>query len=94
MKNALSSYRLPAALALALLAAGGAAGCTQEPPPPSTVVVGPTGLPVGETPIYCYRTLAGADCYAQRLDGPPNRLIRGYEPIQNTPQDLTDANAN
>lgn len=90
MTYALSAYRLPAALALALLAAAGAAGCSNKEPPPSTAVVGPTGQPVGQAPIYCYRTLAGADCYAERLDGPPNRLIRGYEPIDHGPQQLAE----
>ncbi len=32
----------------------------------------------GVSEIYCYRTLAGADCYAEPQPGPPNRLINAY----------------
>ena len=32
----------------------------------------------GESAIYCYRTLAGNDCYAEPQPGPPNRFISGY----------------
>lgn len=93
MKNAPTPYRLSASAAcgLALLAALGVAGCVSEPPPPSTVVVGPTGRPVtDDAPLYCYRTLAGADCYAERLDGPPNRLIRGVVPIETGPRQIVE----
>ena len=63
---------------------------SEPPPPPTDIVIGPTGRAVGEQPIYCYRTLAGADCYAERLDGPQNRLIRGYEPIEPGPQPIIE----
>lgn len=32
----------------------------------------------GEAAIYCYRTIAGPDCFAEPQPGPPNRLIHGY----------------
>ena len=73
-----------------MLSAAALAGCMGGSEPPTHVVIGPTGRAVDERPVYCYRTLAGADCYDQRLDGPPNRLIRGYEPVATGPQPLVD----
>ena len=91
MRRTSSSARRHAATAIALLAAFGVAGCLRTPPPPPTTdVVGPTGRAVDERPLYCYRTLGAADCYTERVDAPPNRLIRGYEPIAASPQTILE----
>jgi hypothetical protein len=73
------------AVPLAALAAFALAGCTAtEAPAPDveTLVVGPAGLPANTTPVFCYRTLAGADCYHEPLPSPPNRLIGAYLPAE------------
>ena len=60
------------------------AGCAQEMPVTETgvVSVGPTGLPSNTIPVFCYRTLAGADCYHEPIPAPPNRLIGAYLPVE------------
>ena len=60
------------------------AGCAREQPAPEigTVSVGPTGLPSNTVPVFCYRTLAGADCYHEPIPAPPNRLIGAYLPAE------------
>lgn len=85
--NWLSSSR---AAAFAVAGSLALVGCMGAVEPPNTAVVGPTGRAVDERPLYCYRTLAGADCFAERIDAPPNRLIRGYEPVASEPQSIVD----
>ncbi len=35
----------------------------------------------GVSEIYCYRTLATVDCFAEPQPGPPNRLVNAYEEL-------------
>lgn len=78
-------HKIAFALAALILA-----GCSGGEPPEDFVVIGPTGRALEDHPLYCYRTLAGADCYAERLEGPPNRLIRGYEPVVADPRSISE----
>ncbi|MBW7849979.1 MAG: hypothetical protein H3C38_05740 [Rhodospirillales bacterium] len=41
-------------------------------------------------PIYCYRTLAAPDCYAQPQPGEAHRLIGYYGPPPDTSPKTTD----
>lgn len=36
----------------------------------------------GVSEIYCYRTLAATDCYAEPQPGPPNRLVNAYADLE------------
>ena len=36
----------------------------------------------GISEIYCYRTLATVDCFAEPQPGPPNRLVNAYEELE------------
>ena len=36
----------------------------------------------GVSEIYCYRTLATVDCFAEPQPGPPNRLVNAYEELK------------
>ena len=36
----------------------------------------------GVSEIYCYRTLATVDCFAEPQPGPPNRLVNAYEDLE------------
>lgn len=36
----------------------------------------------GVSEIYCYRTLATVDCFAEPQPGPPNRLVNAYEDLK------------
>ncbi len=70
--------RALAVLVLALPAA--AAGCqnASNPNAPRALAQERSEYIPGVSPIYCYRTLAEADCFAQAQPGPPNRLIDAY----------------
>lgn len=73
-----------AVLAPLLLATALLAGCGRAVPPllpadhPERVAAERIGYQPGVSPIYCYRTLASADCYSVPQEGPPNRLINAY----------------
>ena len=60
------------------------AACAEEPPPevnrgrPTALTPSQSTYVPGESAIYCYRTLAAADCYSEPQPGPPNRFIGGY----------------
>ena len=64
-----------AALGLSVLA-----GCGNVPEMLDPVHVAQQRLAYrpGVSEIYCYRTLAAVDCYAEPQPGPPNRLVNGY----------------
>ncbi len=70
------SWRTLALLLASLLAVG---ACSTPPPsPPSTIAPDGQAYQPGVSAIYCYRTLAGADCFREMQPGPPNRLINGW----------------
>ncbi len=60
--------------------AGLTAGCGTDLDPfaPETVAVDSIGYTPGASSVFCYSTLAEADCYAEPQPGPPNRFISGY----------------
>ena len=60
--------------------AGLTAGCGTDLDPfaPETVAVESIDYTPGASSVFCYSTLAGADCYAEPQPGPPNRFISGY----------------
>ena len=60
--------------------AGFTAGCGTELDPfaPETVAVESIDYTPGASSVFCYSTLANADCYAEPQPGPPNRFISGY----------------
>ena len=60
--------------------AGLTAGCGTDLDPfaPETVAVESIGYTPGVSSVFCYSTLAEADCYAEPQPGPPNRFISGY----------------
>jgi hypothetical protein len=42
-------------------------------------------------PLWCYKTLSGADCYAHRVEGWVNRLVHRYtETTYSAPVDCTE----
>ena len=45
---------------------------------PIAIAPGRADYVPGESAIYCYRTLADADCFREPQPGPPNRLINAY----------------
>ena len=63
----------------------GAAGCsssltgwsTTETELLQAAYVGPDRFPP-PPPVFCYRTLAEVDCYAEPLPGEQNRLVGAY----------------
>lgn len=69
------AVRLGLLSAVALL---GGCGSDLDPFAPETVAVENIGYTPGASSIFCYSTLAGADCYAEPQPGPPNRFISGY----------------
>ncbi len=60
--------------------AGLTAGCGTDLDPfaPETVAVESIDYTPGASSVFCYSTLANADCYAEPQPGPPNRFISGY----------------
>jgi hypothetical protein len=80
----LRPFRLRPVILSAVSAVILAACALNEPTPPDieTVNVGPAGLPANTVPVFCYRTLAGADCYHEPIPSPPNRLIGAYLPAE------------
>ena len=60
--------------------AGLTAGCGTDLDPfaPETVAVETIDYTPGASSVFCYSTLANADCYAEPQPGPPNRFISGY----------------
>ena len=60
--------------------AGLTAGCgtNLDPFAPETVAVESIDYTPGASSVFCYSTLANADCYAEPQPGPPNRFISGY----------------
>ena len=78
---------------LSSVLAVGLAGCSSfdsSAPEIDTVNVGPTGLPANNIPVFCYRTLAGADCYHEPIPSPPNRLIGAYLPAEDSEEETEE----
>lgn len=63
---------------LSVAAAVGGCGSDLDPFAPETVAVETIGYTPGASSVFCYSTLADADCYAEPQPGPPNRFISGY----------------
>ena len=65
-------------------AAAGLGGCgawdNYNPFRPAEVASERVDYVPGESPIYCYSTLARPDCFAEPQPGPPNRLIHAVTP--------------
>ena len=71
---------LSAALALPALGACSDEWDNYNPFHPAEIAAERVGYVPGESPIYCYVTLATPDCYAEPQPGPPNRLIHAIAP--------------
>ena len=70
--------RTLAVLALATTLAGCAEMGGSAIDEPIAIAPGRANYVPGESAIYCYRTLAAADCFSEPQPGPPNRFINGY----------------
>ena len=78
MKSALAPILLLALASLALSGCGNVEALLEA----DHIVRQRLDYQPGVSEIYCYRTLATVDCFAEPQPGPPNRLVNAYEDLE------------